>query len=203
MCRPTSPSRRKPAPPSTTPLHRLPKINYSLLKEIALKKKLGELGIPNWGAKALLIRRHTEWVNLWNANCDSSQPRSRRDLLRELDMWERAQGGHAPTHGGHSNSGNAVMRKDFNAAEWAANHNSDFRELISSARATQNGPTSVADVPAGGREASAGPPSSPSEDDLPEPPRARAYGQAIGPLSCQPPSPRNQSLELYSSIPDN
>ncbi len=135
--------------PPRKPLDRLPKLNYSLLKENALRKKFVEQGIPSWGAKSLMIRRHTEWVNLWNANCDSLRPRSKRDLLQELDVWERSQGGHAPNQGGAPSGGTSVMRKDFDGAGWAAVHDDDFKQLISSARATREGPNDAAHATTG------------------------------------------------------
>ena len=116
------------------PLDRLPKLNYTILKDTALKKKLAELGIPNWGNKALLARRHGEWVNLWNANCDSSKPRTKRELLHELDCWEKSQGGLASNMVGGVNGGSSVMKKDFDGSAWAANHNEDFQRLIAKAR---------------------------------------------------------------------
>ncbi|KAJ6068996.1 hypothetical protein N7499_010883 [Penicillium canescens] len=75
------------------PPDRIPAINYSILKDNSLRKKLRDLGIPEWGPKPLLQRRHTEWMNLWNANCDSKNPKSKRVLLSELDIWERTQEG--------------------------------------------------------------------------------------------------------------
>ncbi|SLM33998.1 dna repair protein [Lasallia pustulata] len=116
------------------PIDRLPKLNYTILKDTALKRKLAELGIPNWGNKALLTRRHSEWVNLWNANCDSSKPRTKRELLHELDSWERSQGGLASSLVGGVNSGSSIMKKDFDGSAWAANHNEDFQRLIAKAR---------------------------------------------------------------------
>ncbi|KAI9848102.1 MAG: E3 ubiquitin-protein ligase rad18 [Sclerophora amabilis] len=127
--------------PQQTMQNRLPQLNYSLYKENAMRKKLSELGIRASGPKSLLERRHTEWVNLWNANCDSNRPRSKRELLHELDIWERSQGGLAPgasyvggIGGGGGVSGNAVMKKDFDGAGWAATHNSEFKDLIARAR---------------------------------------------------------------------
>ncbi|KAE8154757.1 hypothetical protein BDV25DRAFT_94689 [Aspergillus avenaceus] len=110
---------------------RLPTINYSLLKDNVLRKKLKDLGIPNWGPRPLLQRRHTEWMNLWNANCDSKAPKSKRELLQELDVWERTQGGHANFS---AESTGSVMRKDFDATAWSTNHESDFKRLIANAR---------------------------------------------------------------------
>ncbi|KAI9756048.1 MAG: hypothetical protein M4579_004018 [Chaenotheca gracillima] len=124
---------------------RLPQLNYSLYKENSLRKKLSELGIRTTGPKQLLERRHTEWVNLWNANCDANRPRSKKDLLRELEVWERTQG--TPTPGSHFGAGmgggpsgvggaagSAVMRKDFDGAVWSATHDASFKDLIVKAR---------------------------------------------------------------------
>ncbi|KAE8355251.1 hypothetical protein BDV28DRAFT_53734 [Aspergillus coremiiformis] len=125
----------QPMPPASRKLNkppeRLPTINYSLLKDTVLRKKLKDLGIPNWGPRPLLQRRHTEWMNLWNANCDSKTPKSKRELLQELDVWERTQGGHSHPTG---ESAGSVMRKDFDATAWSTNHESDFKRLIANAR---------------------------------------------------------------------
>lgn len=103
-------------------------MSYSLLKENALKKKLQELGIPSTGPKPLLVRRHTEWANIWNANCDSSHPKTKRELLAELDKWERSQGGLS------REQDNTVMKKDFDPAGWASNNKDDFSRLIAEAK---------------------------------------------------------------------
>lgn len=187
--------------PSRKPLDRLPKLNYSLLKENALRKKFGELGIPSWGPRSLMIRRHTEWVNLWNANCDSSRPRSKRELLQELDVWERSQGGHAPNQGGALGGGNSVMRKDFDGAGWAANHDVNFKQLISSARATRSALNGANHATAGesrtsldASEVSLESNQLPSSgQDLYGPGRRDVSDQSFNP-------PRNQTHEQYHSL---
>lgn len=112
------------------PQDRISELNYSLLKETAMRKKMDELGLPSFGSKQLMVRRHTEWVNLWNANCDSSNSRSKRELLHDLDTWERTQGGRAPT----TNQGYGIMRKDFDGNSWANKNKVDFSRLIADAR---------------------------------------------------------------------
>jgi len=128
------PAPRRPALPTSTnnPPERLPALNYSILKENVLRKKLKDLGIPNWGPRPLLQRRHTEWMNIWNANCDSKSPKSQRELLRELDSWERTQGGYA--NPSSIDSANTVMGKGFNATAWSSSHDDDFKRLIANAR---------------------------------------------------------------------
>lgn len=92
----------------------------------------------------MLEKRHTEWVNLWNANCDSSSPRSKREVLQELDLWERSQGTLAPTSSG---PGSTLMKKDFDGSAWAASHDSEFRQLIKNARRKRGGPTHTQNEP--------------------------------------------------------
>ncbi|PYI21002.1 DNA repair protein rad18 [Aspergillus violaceofuscus CBS 115571] len=118
--------------PKNKPLERLPTINYSLYKESMLRKKLKDLGIPNTGPRPLLQRRHTEWVNLWNANCDSKSPKAHGILLRELDIWERTQGNQSSSSS--SEAPGSIMRKDFDKAAWSTSHEDDFKKLIANAR---------------------------------------------------------------------
>ena len=134
----SGPKRQAQTPAMTDPDHkskplevfpkRLPQLNYSLLNEAKLRKKLSELKIPSWGPRALLQRRHSEWVALWNANCDSKKPRSERALLRELDAWERSQGGNA------KRNKDDFMDKDFDGGGWAQKNKADFDDLVQQAR---------------------------------------------------------------------
>lgn len=100
------------------------------MKETPLKKKLQELGIPAWGRKDILIRRHQEWVNLWNSNLDASEDgrRTKRELLRQLDEWEKARGGRANVKEA------TVMRKDYDAKSHIDTHKTEFDKLIAAAR---------------------------------------------------------------------
>jgi E3 ubiquitin-protein ligase RAD18 len=109
---------------------RLGALNYSLLTETALRKKLAEIGIPSYGPKQLMQRRHMEWMNLWNASCDSSNPQTKKELLRELDLWERTQGRQI----GNAQGLSGVMAKDFDAEGWTRSNKDDFAELIKKAR---------------------------------------------------------------------
>ena len=116
---------------------RLPTIAYSMLSDTALRKKLQALGISSQGPKLLLQKRHTEWVNLWNADCDSRNPRKKQELLAELDVWERTQGrqilqGMNAAAGGGQGTG--VMAKDFDGESWMKGNKSDFEDLVRRAR---------------------------------------------------------------------
>ena len=115
-------------------MERLPQLNYSLLKDTALRKKLSELGIPNGGPKDLLIRRHTEWVNLVNANCDSSKPKTKRELIQELESWDRTQSRQVLNNCNGAGSASSVMSKNFDGAAWAISHGNNYQSLIAQAR---------------------------------------------------------------------
>ena len=128
---------RPPSAQNTKPQDRISELNYSLLNPTKLTARLKEAGIPNWGSKQLMIKRHTEWVNLWNANCDSNHPRSKRELLQELDTWERTQGGRAPNVNGLTST---VMRKEFDGVGWANKNKDDFSRLIAEARRKKHNP---------------------------------------------------------------
>lgn len=115
-------------------LERLPALSYGMLKDNALRKKMAELGISNQGPRVLLEKRHREWITLWNANCDAAWPKRRSELLRDLDMWERTQGGRAPTAGRATQNATVIKDKDFDGSAWAAKHDTSFRDLIASAQ---------------------------------------------------------------------
>ncbi|KAK7608184.1 DNA repair protein rad18 [Phyllosticta paracitricarpa] len=119
---------------NSAPPARLPQLTYTLLNDVKLRKKLKELGIPNHGPRALLIRRHKEWINLWNANCDSTRPLTKRQLLSELDSWERSQGGSRGQSSWAGRGAGDVMDKDFKRDGWAESNKNQYDDLIAQAR---------------------------------------------------------------------
>ena len=123
--------------PSRKDRERLPTLAYSMLNDTALRKKLHALGISTQGPKLILQKRHAEWVNLWNANCDSRDPKSKKRLLEELTVWEKTQGRqilqgiNAASGGGQ---GTGVMAKDFDGESWMKGNKNDFDNLVRRAR---------------------------------------------------------------------
>ncbi|KAG8168226.1 hypothetical protein KVR01_003915 [Diaporthe batatas] len=128
------PSTRPAANIPTKPQERLSTLNYSMVKETALRKRLKEGGISSWGSRHLLEKRHREWVTIWNANCDSARPKSKSELLQDLDTWERTQGGSAPSNSHSANLGAQIKDKEFDGQGWASKHSDSFRDLIANAR---------------------------------------------------------------------
>lgn len=136
-------AQRTKSPTVVAQKDRLPSINYALYTEASLRKKLKELGIPNHGNKELMRKRHIEWMNLWNANCDSSRPKPKRDLLRELDTWERTLGRQIERN---TTTSSGVMVKDFDRDGWVKTQKGEFDDLIKKAREKRKAATASEDT---------------------------------------------------------
>lgn len=112
---------------------RLAQLNYSMIKENPLRKKLTDAGLSAAGNRPLLERRYTEWITLWNANCDAAKPKSKGELKRELDIWEKTQGGRVMVSSA-SQIGAQIRDKEFDGKAWSNKHDSDFQQLIANAK---------------------------------------------------------------------
>lgn len=121
-------------PAAATAHERLPALNFTLLNETKLRKKLNDIGIPAHGNRQAMEKRYKEWAMMWNANCDSSRPKTKQELLRDLDGWERTQGSLAPTSSHAANLGAQIKDKNFDGAGWSTKHSGSFKDLIANAR---------------------------------------------------------------------
>ncbi|XP_062466771.1 E3 ubiquitin-protein ligase RAD18 [Pezoporus occidentalis] len=65
------------------------KVVYSLLSDRDLKKKLKEHGLSTRGTRQQLIKRHQEFVHMYNAQCDSLNPKSAAEIVKELENNEK------------------------------------------------------------------------------------------------------------------
>lgn len=128
---------QNPSPKPAKAPEKLPSLAYSMLKDKDLRKKLAELGISNHGTRQMMEKRHQEWVMIWNANCDSSHPKKRSELLNDLDVWERTVGSRAPAMSKAALVGAQIKDKDFDGTAWAAKHDDSFKDLIANARKTR------------------------------------------------------------------
>ncbi|KAK3319246.1 hypothetical protein B0H66DRAFT_263772 [Apodospora peruviana] len=122
------------SPAPSNPPERLPALAYSMLNDTRLRKKMTDLGLSTAGTRQALERRHQEWVTIWNANCDSAKPKRRSELLHDLDVWEKTVGSRAPVMSRAAVVGAQIKDKDFDAAAWAARHDSSFKDLIANAK---------------------------------------------------------------------
>ncbi|KFQ27217.1 E3 ubiquitin-protein ligase RAD18, partial [Mesitornis unicolor] len=65
------------------------KVVYNLLSDRDLKKKLKEHGLSTCGTRQQLIKRHQEFVHMYNAQCDSLNPKSVAEVVKELEKNEK------------------------------------------------------------------------------------------------------------------
>ncbi|XP_029391004.1 E3 ubiquitin-protein ligase RAD18 isoform X2 [Mus pahari] len=69
----------------------LPKIVYNLLSDRDLKKKLKQHGLSVQGNKQQLIKRHQEFVHMYNAQCDALHPKSAAEIVQEIENMEKTR----------------------------------------------------------------------------------------------------------------
>ncbi|KAL9838756.1 E3 ubiquitin-protein ligase RAD18 isoform 2-T2 [Geothlypis trichas] len=65
------------------------KVVYNLLSDRELRKRLKELGLSSSGTRQQLIKRHQEFVHMYNAQCDSLHPKSVAEVVKELEKNEK------------------------------------------------------------------------------------------------------------------
>ncbi|XP_058259059.1 E3 ubiquitin-protein ligase RAD18 isoform X3 [Hemibagrus wyckioides] len=65
------------------------KLVYTLLTMVELKRRLKECHLSTQGSRDQLIRRHQEFVHIYNAQCDALNPRSSKDIAREVENNEK------------------------------------------------------------------------------------------------------------------
>ncbi|NXF46822.1 RAD18 ligase, partial [Oceanites oceanicus] len=65
------------------------KVVYNLLSDRDLKKKLKEHGLSTRGTRQQLVKRHQEFVHMYNAQCDSLNPKSVAEVVKELEKNEK------------------------------------------------------------------------------------------------------------------
>ncbi|XP_041081441.1 E3 ubiquitin-protein ligase RAD18 [Polyodon spathula] len=116
------------------------KVVYDLLSDRDLKKRLKELTLTTQGTRQQLIKRHQEYVQMYNAQCDSLNPRSAQEIVNEVEKNEkiRAQ---------YDRQSNSVMVFSKNQteeeieeihAQYRKQHQSEFHLLIEKVRSRWN-----------------------------------------------------------------
>lgn len=116
--------------PTVSKEQRLPKVNYKFVKEPYLRQKLREFGLRTDGNRAQLEKRYTEWVTMHNANLDSSYPKAKRELIRDLERWEKEE-----LKSILAETKNPFKQSDFSGEKWAAQNRPLFEDLIAKATA--------------------------------------------------------------------
>ncbi|XP_051563529.1 E3 ubiquitin-protein ligase RAD18-like isoform X9 [Myxocyprinus asiaticus] len=67
----------------------MPKLLYTLISVPKLKKMLKECHMSTQGNRDQLIRRHQEFTQIYNAQCDALNPKSAEEIAKEVENNER------------------------------------------------------------------------------------------------------------------
>ncbi|KAM4021413.1 LOW QUALITY PROTEIN: E3 ubiquitin-protein ligase RAD18 [Anomaloglossus baeobatrachus] len=65
------------------------KVVYNLLSDRDLRKRLKDIGLSTQGTKQQMIRRHQEFLHMYNAQCDSLHPKSAAEIVSEIEKNEK------------------------------------------------------------------------------------------------------------------
>ncbi|XP_062401115.1 E3 ubiquitin-protein ligase RAD18 isoform X2 [Sardina pilchardus] len=65
------------------------KVVYNLLSLVELRRRLRECHLPTQGTKEQLIRRHQDFLHIYNAECDAEEPRSAEVIAKEVETNEK------------------------------------------------------------------------------------------------------------------
>ncbi|XP_077459294.1 E3 ubiquitin-protein ligase RAD18 isoform X1 [Stigmatopora argus] len=149
--------------------HPMGKLVYNLLSQQELKRRLKECRLSVQGSRDQLIKRHKEFVHIYNAQCDSLNPKSAEEIVKEVEANEKIknqlQDKAKPV---------MVFSKKHSEEEidevhsiYRKQHSSDFSRLVAQVRGrldTTRKTRIKQEVPAGGEQAE----QTPSADQVTE-----------------------------------
>ncbi|XP_049894966.1 E3 ubiquitin-protein ligase RAD18 isoform X2 [Epinephelus moara] len=112
------------------------KVVYTLLSMQELKRRLKECHLSMQGPRDQLIKRHQEFVQIYNAQCDSLNPKSAEDIAKEVEanekMRNRLQGKAKPVMVFAKNQSEKEIEEMH--SNYRKQHSSDFSRLIAQVR---------------------------------------------------------------------
>ncbi|XP_078596924.1 uncharacterized protein LOC144873435 isoform X2 [Branchiostoma floridae x Branchiostoma japonicum] len=112
------------------------KLVYNLMSDKDLRKRLKEKGLSTQGDRQALIARHHEFVLRYNSQCDSAEPKSVAQIVKEVEKHERVLNkstGTKPTFPSVNKTSNDEERDRVNT-KYATDHKAQFDSLIENAR---------------------------------------------------------------------
>ncbi|GFQ77829.1 e3 ubiquitin-protein ligase RAD18 [Trichonephila clavata] len=108
----------------------LPKLVYHLLSDKEIKKKLKQHGLSVTGERQSLIRRHKNFVTLYNANCDSLEPKTVEDLVLEIEHQEIEERVNSAPKQIQVNKKSDITDIERECHTYVKQHQSQFNDLI-------------------------------------------------------------------------
>ncbi|RMX41069.1 hypothetical protein pdam_00003304 [Pocillopora damicornis] len=124
----------------------LPKLVYNVMSDKELLKRLKEWNLSTKGNRTTLIKRHQEFVMLYNSQCDSEKPMTAAQIVREVEKAEltkereAASVAEAPTsHGVHFTKDQSEKEMDQVRQEYLNQHKNEFEKLIADMQKRKKG----------------------------------------------------------------
>ncbi|KAM3620949.1 uncharacterized protein V6R79_003971 [Siganus canaliculatus] len=112
------------------------KLVYNLLSLQELRRRLKECHLSVHGSRDQLIKRHQDFVHMYNAQCDALNPKSAEEIARELEANEKIrnklQGKTKPVMVFAKNQSKEEI--DEVHTNYRKQHSSDFSRLIAQVR---------------------------------------------------------------------
>ncbi|KAM7422531.1 hypothetical protein PAMA_010533 [Pampus argenteus] len=112
------------------------KLVYNLLSMQELKRRLKECHLSVHGSRDHLIKRHQDFVHIYNAQCDSINPKSAEDIAKEVEANEKIRnqlkGKAKPVMIFSKNQSEKEI--DELHSNYRKQHSSDFSRLIAQVR---------------------------------------------------------------------
>ncbi|CAG5981387.1 unnamed protein product [Menidia menidia] len=116
--------------------HPMAKLVYNLLSVQELKRRLKECHLSVQGSRDQLIRRHQDFVHIYNAQCDSLNPKSVEEIAKEVEANEKIrnqlQGKTKPVMVFSKNQSEKEIEEMH--SNYRKQHSSDFSRLIAQVR---------------------------------------------------------------------
>ncbi|XP_029990773.1 E3 ubiquitin-protein ligase RAD18 isoform X2 [Sphaeramia orbicularis] len=116
--------------------HPLPKLVYNLLSMQELKRRLKQCHLSVQGSRDQLIKRHREFVHIYNSQCDSLNPKSAEAIAKEVEANEKIRnqlmGKAKPVLVFSKNQSEKEI--DEMHSNYRKQHSSDFSRLIAQVR---------------------------------------------------------------------
>ncbi|XP_033823217.2 E3 ubiquitin-protein ligase RAD18 isoform X1 [Periophthalmus magnuspinnatus] len=130
------------------------KLVYNLLSMQELKRRLKDCQLSVQGTREQLIKKHQEFIHIYNAQCDSLNPKSVEDIAKEVEANEKMR-----TKLKEKAQPVLVFSKDLSEKDiddmhssYRKQHSGDFTRLIAQVRGRLHA-TRPAEVTAGRKEA--------------------------------------------------
>ncbi|XP_034553642.1 E3 ubiquitin-protein ligase RAD18 [Notolabrus celidotus] len=112
------------------------KVVYNLLSLQELKRRLKDCHLSMKGTRDQMIKRHQEFIQIYNAQCDSLNPKSAEDIAKDVEANEKIknqlQGKAKPVMVFSKNQSEEAIEEVH--SNYRKQHSSDFSRLIAQVR---------------------------------------------------------------------